>query len=32
MIGAAEWLSGVLERPLPGLVHSAGRFPPERPR
>jgi hydroxymethylglutaryl-CoA lyase/(R)-citramalyl-CoA lyase len=26
VIGAAEWLSGVLGRPLPGLLHRAGRF------
>jgi isopropylmalate/homocitrate/citramalate synthase len=26
VIGVAEWLSGVLGRPLPGLLHRAGRF------
>ena len=26
VIGVAEWLSGVLGRPLPGLVHRADRF------
>ena len=28
LIGVAEWLSGVLGRELPGLVHRAGPFPP----
>jgi hydroxymethylglutaryl-CoA lyase/(R)-citramalyl-CoA lyase len=27
LIGVAEWLSGVLGRPLPGLLHRAGDFP-----
>jgi isopropylmalate/homocitrate/citramalate synthase len=27
LIGVAEWLSGVLGRELPGLVHRAGPFP-----
>jgi len=27
LIGVAEWLSGVLGRPLPGLLHRAGPFP-----
>lgn len=27
VIAVAEWLSGVLGRPLPGLVHRAGGFP-----
>jgi hydroxymethylglutaryl-CoA lyase/(R)-citramalyl-CoA lyase len=27
LIGVAEWLSGVLDRPLPGLLHRAGNFP-----
>jgi len=27
LIGVAEWLSGVLGRPLPGLVQRAGNFP-----
>ena len=27
LIGVAEWLSGVLGRPLPGLLHRAGGFP-----
>ena len=26
LIGVAEWLSGVLGRPLPGLVHRADRL------
>ena len=26
VIGVAEWLSGVLGRPLPGLVHRTDRF------
>ncbi len=26
LIGVAEWLSGVLARPLPGLLHRAGNF------
>jgi isopropylmalate/homocitrate/citramalate synthase len=26
VIGVADWLSGVLGRPLPGLLHRAGRF------
>ena len=26
VVGVAEWLSGVLGRPLPGLLHRAGRF------
>jgi isopropylmalate/homocitrate/citramalate synthase len=32
LIGVAEWLSGVLDRPLPGLLHRAGNFPPQRGR
>jgi isopropylmalate/homocitrate/citramalate synthase len=27
LIGVAEWLSGVLDRPLPGLLQRAGNFP-----
>jgi hydroxymethylglutaryl-CoA lyase len=27
LIRVAEWLSGVLGRPLPGLLHRAGNFP-----
>jgi isopropylmalate/homocitrate/citramalate synthase len=27
LIGVAEWLSRVLDRPLPGLLHRAGNFP-----
>jgi hydroxymethylglutaryl-CoA lyase/(R)-citramalyl-CoA lyase len=27
LIGVAEWLSEVLQRPLPGLLHRAGDFP-----
>jgi len=27
LIGVAEWLAGVLGRPLPGLLHKAGTFP-----
>jgi hydroxymethylglutaryl-CoA lyase/(R)-citramalyl-CoA lyase len=27
LIGVAEWLSGLLGRPLPGLLHRAGNFP-----
>jgi hydroxymethylglutaryl-CoA lyase/(R)-citramalyl-CoA lyase len=27
LLRVAEWLSGVLGRPLPGLVHRAGNFP-----
>jgi isopropylmalate/homocitrate/citramalate synthase len=27
LIATAEWLSGVLDRPLPGLLYRAGRFP-----
>jgi len=27
VIGVAEWLTDVLGRPLPGLVHRAGGFP-----
>jgi isopropylmalate/homocitrate/citramalate synthase len=27
LLGVAEWLSGVLQRPLPGLLHRAGNFP-----
>ena len=28
LIGAAEWFTGVMGRPLPGMVSKAGRFPP----
>jgi isopropylmalate/homocitrate/citramalate synthase len=28
LIAVAGWLSGVLQRPLPGLLHRAGNFPP----
>jgi hydroxymethylglutaryl-CoA lyase/(R)-citramalyl-CoA lyase len=28
LIAVADWLSTVLDRPLPGLVHRAGSFPP----
>jgi hydroxymethylglutaryl-CoA lyase/(R)-citramalyl-CoA lyase len=27
LIGVAEWLSGIMDRALPGLVHRAGNFP-----
>jgi hydroxymethylglutaryl-CoA lyase/(R)-citramalyl-CoA lyase len=27
LIGVAEWLAGVLDHPLPGLLHRAGTFP-----
>lgn len=32
LIAAAAWFTGVIGRPLPGMVSKAGRFPPVRAR